>query len=246
MNRRDVITVLGGAAAWPLAAHAQQPERMRRIGVLTNLAADDAVARARIGAFQQALWHLGWSEGGNLRTDYRWTVGGIDELRRYAAELIALAPEVIMATGSPPVVALRNATRTIPIVFALVADPVGVGFVESLARPGGNATGFTPFEYSIGAKWLELLREGAPHVRRVRGEAGRHSGRAADQVRPHHQSDGSQGARSRYPANPARPRRRGDRMKRRTFIAGLAGAMAGPLAARAQQSAKLPTIRAAG
>jgi putative ABC transport system substrate-binding protein len=168
MNRRDVITVLGGAAAWPLAAHAQQPERMRRIGVLTNLAADDAVARARIGAFQQALWHLGWSEGGNLRTDYRWTVGGIDELRRYAAELIALAPEVIMATGSPPVVALRNATRTIPIVFALVADPVGVGFVESLARPGGNATGFTPFEYTIGAKWLELLREGAPHVRRVR------------------------------------------------------------------------------
>jgi putative ABC transport system substrate-binding protein len=140
---------------------------MRSIGVLMNLAADDAVARARIRAFQQQLQQLGWAEGRNLRIHYRWTAAGDDELRRYAAELVALAPEVIMATGSPPLVALRKATRTVPIVFALVADPVGAGYVESLARPGGNATGFTAFEYTISAKWLELLREIAPGVTRV-------------------------------------------------------------------------------
>src|SRR5262245_56694897 len=168
MKRREFIITLGGAAAgWPLVAGGQQSDPVRRIGVLTNLPADDAVARARIGAFQQSLQQLGWSEGRNLRIDYRWSAGGDDELRRYAAELVALAPELILATGSPPVVALRKATRAVPIVFVLVADPVGAGFVESLARPGGTATGFTPFEYTIGAKWLELLREVAPHVTQV-------------------------------------------------------------------------------
>jgi putative ABC transport system substrate-binding protein len=167
IGRRAFIALFGGAAAaWPLAVRAQG-DRMRSIGVLTNLAADDAIARARIRAFQEQLHQLGWTEGRNLRIEYRWTAGGDEELRRYAAELVALAPEVIMATGSPPVVALRRATRTVPIVFTLVADPVGAGFVENLARPGGNATGFTPFEYTISAKWLELLREIAPHVTRT-------------------------------------------------------------------------------
>jgi putative ABC transport system substrate-binding protein len=165
VKRREFITLLGGAtAAWPLTVRAQE---VRRVGMLMNLAADDAVARARIGALQQGLRQLGWIEGRNLHIDYRWTVGGDAELRRYAAELVALAPEVVVATGSPPVVALRQASRIVPIVFVLVADPVGAGFVESLARPGGNATGFTPFEYTIGAKWLEVLREIAPLVRRV-------------------------------------------------------------------------------
>jgi putative ABC transport system substrate-binding protein len=132
-----------------------------------NLPADDPVARRRVGAFQQKLQQLGWTEGDNLRIDYRWTVGDDDELRRYAGELVALAPDVLLATGSPTVVALRKATHTVPIVFALVADPVGAGFVDSLAQPGGNATGFTPFEYGTSAKWLELLLEIAPGVTRV-------------------------------------------------------------------------------
>jgi putative ABC transport system substrate-binding protein len=166
MRRREFLSLVGGVSVWwPLAARAQK--RVRRLGVLMNLLANDTVAKARIGAFQQGLQQLGWTEGRNLQIDYRWTVGGGDELSRYAAELVALAPDAILATGSPPMVALQRATRTVPIVFVLVADPVGAGFVESLARPGGNATGFTPFEYSTSAKWLELLREIAPGVTRV-------------------------------------------------------------------------------
>jgi putative tryptophan/tyrosine transport system substrate-binding protein len=167
MQRREFIAALGSAVAWPLVAHAQQAEHVRRLGVLMNLTADDPVAKARIGTLQQGLQQLGWIERRNLQVDYRWTAGGDDELRRYATELVALAPDVILGTGSPPVVALRRATRTVPIVFVLVADPVGAGFVESLARPSGNATGFTPFEYGVGAKWLELIREIVPNVKRV-------------------------------------------------------------------------------
>ena len=168
LKRREFITLLGGAAAaWPLAARAQQPERMRRIGVLMSLAADDPEAQARLAAFLQGLQQLGWTDGRNVRIDYRWAAGDADRIRRYAAELVALAPDVILASGSPSVAALLQATRTVPIVFAHVADPVGAGFVESLARPGGNATGFTLFEYGISGKWLELLKEIAPGVTRV-------------------------------------------------------------------------------
>jgi putative ABC transport system substrate-binding protein len=167
MRRREFITLLSGAAAWPLAARAQQAGRERRIGVLVNFPTNDPVGRARIGAFQEALQQLGWMEGANLRTEFRWTAGGDDKLARSAQELVALSPEVIMGAGSPTVVALRKETRTIPIVFALVSDPVGAGFVESLARPGGNTTGFMAFEYTIAAKWLELLKEIAPKVKHV-------------------------------------------------------------------------------
>ena len=168
MKRREFITLLGGAAAaWSLAAHAQQPDRMRRIGVLMNLAADDAEGQARIVAFVQALQRLGWSDGRNLRIDHRWAAGDTGLFHRYAEELLALAPDVILAAATPSVQALQQATRTVPIVFAIVADPVGAGFVDSLARPGGNVTGFTPFEYGISGKWLELLKEIAPRVTRV-------------------------------------------------------------------------------
>ena len=169
MRRRDFILALGGAAAaaWPLAARAQQGERMRRIGVLMNVAADDAEGRARIAAFLQVLQQLGWTDGGNVRIDYRWTAGDADRFQRYAEELLALAPDVLLASATPSVQALQRATRTVPIVFAQVGDPVGAGLVESLARPGGNITGFLPFEYGISAKWLELLKEVAPRVTRV-------------------------------------------------------------------------------
>ena len=163
MKRREFITLLGGAAAaWSLAAHAQQPDRMRRIGVLMNLAADDAEGQARIAAFVQALQRLGWSDGRNLRIDHRWAAGDTGRFHRYAEELLALAPDVILAAATPSVQALQQATRTVPIVFAIVADPVGAGFVDSLARPGGNLTGFTPFEYGMSGKWLELITELAP------------------------------------------------------------------------------------
>ena len=148
MKRRAFITLLGGAAAWPLAARAQQGERMRRFGVLVNLGADDAEGRARYAAFRQGLQQLGWTDGRNVRIDYRWYAGNADAARTHAAELVALAPDVILAEGSPSVAALRSATRTVPIVFVSIIDPVGAGFVESLARPGGNATGFLLFEYS--------------------------------------------------------------------------------------------------
>jgi putative ABC transport system substrate-binding protein len=167
MRRREFITFIGGAAAaWPLAARAQQPERVRRIGVLMYLPADDAEGQARLAAFTQALTQLGWSDGHNLRIDTRYATA--DDIRRHAAELAALAPDVLVAgTGTATVAPLLQATRTVPIVFAVVIDPVGAGFVDSLARPGGNATGFTVFEYSMSGKWLELLKEIAPNVTRV-------------------------------------------------------------------------------
>jgi putative ABC transport system substrate-binding protein len=167
VRRREFITFIGGAAAaWPLAARAQQPERVRRIGVLMYLPADDAEGQARLAAFTQALTQLGWSDGHNLRIDTRYATA--DDIRRHAAELAALAPDVLVAgTGTATVAPLLQATRTVPIVFAVVIDPVGAGFVDSLARPGGNATGFTVFEYSMSGKWLELLKEIAPNVTRV-------------------------------------------------------------------------------
>jgi ABC-type uncharacterized transport system substrate-binding protein len=167
IGRRDFITLLGGAAAWPLAARAQQGERMRRIRVLMNLAADDPEGQARITAFAQGLQETGWIIGRNVRIDYRWSEGAVERHRQHAAELIALAPDVILAATSLSVAALQQVSRTIPIVFVQVIDPVSGGFVDSLARPGGNATGFTVFEYGISGKWLELLKEIAPRVTRV-------------------------------------------------------------------------------
>ena len=169
MKRRDFITLVGGAAvtAWPLAAHGQQGERVRRIGVLVPAAADDPEWQARVGAFLQGLAHLGWDIGRNVRIDTRWATTNDGEIRRHAAELAALAPDVILAGGSTPTGPLLQATRTVPIVFTLGVDPVGAGFVDSLARPGGNTTGFMSYEFSIGGKWLELLKEIAPGVTRV-------------------------------------------------------------------------------
>jgi putative tryptophan/tyrosine transport system substrate-binding protein len=165
MRRRDFIKVIAGsAAAWPLAARAQQAERMGRLGVLMPFAKDNPEAQARIAAFLQEMQKLGWTEGRNLQIEYRWDTG---DLRKAATELVTLSPDVIVAYTTPAVAALQPATRTVPIVFTQVADPVSAGFVASLAKPGGNITGFTPFEYSIGAKWLELLKEIAPHVTRV-------------------------------------------------------------------------------
>ena len=167
MRRREFITLLGGAVAWPLAADAQQGERVRRIGVLMALAADDPQSPVRVASFAQGLQQLGWTIGRNVRIDYRWGAGNADNARKYAAELAALSPDVILANGSPSIMALQSATRTVPIVFVTVIDPVGAGFVESLARPGGNATGFTQYEYGMGGKWLELLKEIDPRVTRV-------------------------------------------------------------------------------
>jgi putative ABC transport system substrate-binding protein len=168
VRRREFITLLGGAAvAWPLAARAQQGERMRRIGVLMTLAADDPEGQARLTAFVQGLQELGWTDGRNVRIDYRWPAGDAERTRRYATELAALAPDVILAGGGSVVPSLLQATRTVPIVFTQTPDPVGAGFVNSLARPGGNATGFLLYEYGISAKWLELLKEIAPRVTRA-------------------------------------------------------------------------------
>jgi putative ABC transport system substrate-binding protein len=166
MRRREFIAGLGSAAAWPMVARAQS-ERARRIGVLQSIAADDPEGPARMAGFLQGLQKLGWSEGRNVRIDIRWATANATEIRRDAAELVALAPDVILATSSPTVAALQMATRTVPIVFAHAVDPVGAGFVDSLARPGGNATGFILFEYGMSAKWLELLKEIAPSVTRV-------------------------------------------------------------------------------
>jgi len=167
MKRRDFITLLGGAGAWPLAAQAQQGERMRRIGVLLHLAAGDPESMTRITAFVQGLERLGWTTGRNARIDYRWAVGDPEHFRRYAAELVALAPDIILASTSPSVAALQQLTRALPIVFVQVADPVGAGFVATLAQPGGNATGFLSFEFGIAGKWLELLKEIVPRVTRA-------------------------------------------------------------------------------
>jgi putative ABC transport system substrate-binding protein len=168
MRRSKFITLLGGAAAaWPLAARAQQPERMRRIGVLMPIAADDPVSQSRIAAFQQGLQQLGWTDGRNVSVETRWSRGNANDNRKYAAELATLSPDVILTTGSNTLGPLLQATRVVPIVFVTVPDPVGAGFVDSLARPGGNATGFTAFEYGLSGKWLELLKEIAPAVTRV-------------------------------------------------------------------------------
>jgi putative ABC transport system substrate-binding protein len=167
MKRREFITLVGGAAAWPLAARAQQSQRVRRIGVLSNLAADDPEALARDAAFLQALQQLGWTDGRNVKIDYRWSGGNADDTRKHVTELVALAPDVILVSGSAAVGPLLQATRTVPIVFMTVPDPVGAGFVDSLARPGGNATGFTSFEFGISAKWLDLLKQIVPGVTRV-------------------------------------------------------------------------------
>jgi putative ABC transport system substrate-binding protein len=166
-SRRDFLSLLGAAAAWPVGVRAQQAERMRHIGVLMAAVADDPEYRTRMGAFQQGLARLGWNDGINARIDNRWATNA-DDIRRHALELAALAPDVILAaTGTTTLAPLLQATRTVPIVFVIVIDPVGAGFVASLARPGGNATGFLMFEYGLSGKWLEALKQIAPNVKRV-------------------------------------------------------------------------------
>jgi putative tryptophan/tyrosine transport system substrate-binding protein len=168
IGRRQFLATLGGAAAaWPLAARAQQGERLRRVAILMGVAAGDPEAQARLAAFAQGLQQLGWTVGQNVRVDYRWGDGNADAVRKYAEELVALTPDVILAHSSATLAPLLQATRTIPIIFTIVADPVGAGYVDSLARPGGNATGFTNFEYAIAGKWLEMLKEIAPGMTRV-------------------------------------------------------------------------------
>jgi putative tryptophan/tyrosine transport system substrate-binding protein len=167
VKRRDFIMLLGGAAAWPLAARAQQGDRMRRIGVLMNTTADDPEGQARIAAFHQGLQESGWTLGRNARIDVRWGAFDADSSHRYATELVALVPEVVVVSASAAMGAHQQMTRSVPIVFVNLVDPVGAGYVESLARPGGNATGFTAFEYGLSGKWLELLKEIAPSVTRA-------------------------------------------------------------------------------
>jgi len=163
MKRRAFITLLGGAAAWPLAARGEQGERMRRIGIVTSVLETDADAQARYAVLRQALQQLGWTEGRNIQFDHRFgSAGDSDVVRRHAQELVALAPDLVVASGSQNVAALQQVSRTVPIVFLGIVDPVGAGFVASLARPGGSTTGFTPFEYGMGGKWLELLKQIAP------------------------------------------------------------------------------------
>jgi len=167
MRRREFITLLGVAAGSPLAARAQQPERMRQIGILMSTAVDDPEGQARMTAFQQGLQQLGWTQDQNVRIEARWSASAPDRMREGAADLVARAPDVILASGGTVVGPLLRATRTVPIVFTQTPDPVGAGFVESLARPGGNATGFSQFEYGISSKWLELIKEIAPRVTRA-------------------------------------------------------------------------------
>ena len=168
MRRRDFVKMIArSAVAWPLAARAQQDTRMRRIGVLMPLGATDAEAQARVGAFLQGLQEFGWAVGRNVRIEIRWTDGDADEIRKYASELATLAPDVILSTGSSTLGPLLRVTRAVPIVFVVIVDPVGAGYIASLARPGGNATGFTAFEYGLSAKWLEVLKQIAPGVMRA-------------------------------------------------------------------------------
>jgi len=167
VDRRSIIALLGAAAAWPLAARAQQGERVRRIGVLMNLASGDPEGQDRVAAFMQGLQDAGWAVGRNVRMDYRWGAGDPNLFRKYAAELVALAPDVILAASGAPLPFLLEATRSIPIVFAQTADPVGSGYVASLAKPGGNATGFTQIDFSMTGKWLELLKQIAPSMTRA-------------------------------------------------------------------------------
>ena len=168
MRRREFIVLVGGGvAAWTLGAPAQQPERIRKIGVLMNLSSEDPEGQARVKAYTQALQKLGWIEGSNVHTETRWAADDADRYRRYSEELVALPPDVILASAGPSVAALQRVTHSVPIVFVNVIDPVGTGFVNSMARPGGNATGFTAFEYSLSGKWLELLKEIAPKLTRV-------------------------------------------------------------------------------
>jgi putative ABC transport system substrate-binding protein len=167
MRRRDFITLLGGAAAWPLVARAQQPNRMRRVGVLMGPAENDPVGQARLAAFRQAFAALDWTEGRNVRFDVRWTGGDIDRIRAYTAELVALAPEVVLSSSTPVIAALKQATRSIPIVFVSVNDPVAQGYVSSVAHPGENITGFSYMDYSVVGKGIELLKKAAPGVTRV-------------------------------------------------------------------------------
>jgi putative tryptophan/tyrosine transport system substrate-binding protein len=168
MRRREFITLIGGAAAaWPLAARAQQQEGMRRIGMLTGIRGEDTQTKARIAAFLQELQKLGWTEGRNVRMDIRAGAGNLAATRKYAAELVALAPDVIVASGTTPVTVLLEATHTVPIVFTIVIDPIGAGFINKLSRPGGNATGFMEFDYSLSGKWVELLKQVAPDVTQV-------------------------------------------------------------------------------
>jgi|RhiMetdeSRZDD1v2_1073273.scaffolds.fasta_scaffold352501_2 ABC-type uncharacterized transport system substrate-binding protein len=168
MRRREFIGLFAGMAfAWPLAARAQQADRPRRIGVLVSLSKDNPETQARLAAFAQGLQELGWTDGRNIRVDYRWSAGDIELTRKYAAELVALEPDIILAGNTSTVRPLQQATRTVPIVFAGVVDPVAAGFVDSLARPGRNTTGFTQFEYSMSSKWPELLKEIAPRVTRA-------------------------------------------------------------------------------
>jgi len=167
VRRREFISLLGGSSAWPLAAHAQQAERVRRIGVLFAATEDDPQYQSRLKAFGQRLSQLGWTDGHNLRIETRWSGGHAEKTRQRAEELVALAPDVILCSGNAAVTPLLQVTRTVPVVFAVVADPVGSGYTATLSRPGGNATGFMQFEYGLTAKWPELLKEIAPQIKRV-------------------------------------------------------------------------------
>ncbi|MFZ0841481.1 MAG: ABC transporter substrate-binding protein [Xanthobacteraceae bacterium] len=167
MRRREFIAALGSAVAWPVVARGQQPERVRRIGVLLGLAGNDPEGQARLAAFLQTLQQSGWSDGHNVQILVRYTNGDADRARAYAAELVALAPDAILTSGASTVGSVAETIRTVPVVFVGAADPVGAGFVDSLAKPGGNVTGFTSYEYSMGGKWLELLKEMAPNLIRV-------------------------------------------------------------------------------